>query len=385
VRDDQLSDRVLRRRDEASFDAAQQSDAFLRLCIEEGFDEDRIVLLARRHAPTRERYQYDLDRQVVRRFEQLRTLHPQGPQATSPFLDWTNAFAGVDAAPDWLAPGFIERGESVALIGPAKVGKSLLSLELAASVATGASFLGKDLEPAHVLYLDLENSQRVVVQRLQDMSFTDRELGQLHYASLPQLGSLDSPTDCGKVLQMAKDTSARLVVIDTLQRVLTGDEFSSQPIRDLYRHLILPLRAMGTAVLRIDHTGKDESRGARGSSAKNDDVDQAWQMSQSSESLQLLRTHSRTGSGFSRYRVERRPDPLRHELLHADDGQGKDTGSSSAASSLTVEELVEVLDDLGLARDAGRPHAGELLKSEGISYRTEALAKAVKLRKAKSH
>jgi len=380
---DVLSDRVRRHLGEVPDEVAKQSDALLRLCIDEGYDEDRIVLLAREHRPSRERYQFDLDARVVKRYNHLREQQPESLQNPSILLDWAAAYEGVDATPDWLVPGFIERAESVALVGPGKVGKSLFSLELAASAAVGSSFLGFDLEQVPVLYLDLENPQRIVVQRLQAMGFSHDQLALLHYASLPQLGSLDTPAGSGKVLKMTEATSARLVVIDTIQRVFPGDEFSSQPIRDLYRHLVLPLRAMGTAVLRLDHTGKDESRGARGSSAKNDDIDQAWQMSGSSESLQLRRTHSRTGNGPSCYLLERQDEPLRHEVRESGDAK-PDTEPFALPSTCSVEELMEMLDDLGLDQDAGRPKAAALLKTEGISYKTERLADAIKRRKLSS-
>lgn len=380
---DQLSDRVRRHLEEAAVWGSEQSDAFLRLCLEEGYDEDRIVLLARQHAPTVETYESNLDGRVVKRLDGLREQQPEVWQSSSAFLDWNIAYVGVDAAPDWLVPGLIERAESVALVGPAKVGKSLFALEIAASAAVGCNFLGAELEQLSVQYLDLENAPRIVVQRLQAMGFRHDQLGQLHYASLPQLGSLDTPAGADKVLKMVESTSAQLVVIDTLQRALAGDEFSSEPIRNMYRHLILPLKAMGTAVLRLDHTGKDESRGARGSSAKNDDIDQAWQMARKGESLRLHRTHTRTGHGISSYLLVRRTDPLRHEVQESGDAFSFEEGEPLAsADDSSVKDLVETLDELGLDRDAGRPTAAAFLKAKGVGYKTEHLAEAVRIRKA---
>jgi len=80
-----------------------------------------------------------------------------------------------------------------------------------------------------------------------------------------------------------------LVVIDTLQRVLTGDENNSQGVRDMYRLLSMPLRARNVAVLRLDHLGKSDNTSARGSSAKGDDVDQSWVLTQRADCLLTLR------------------------------------------------------------------------------------------------
>jgi len=45
--------------------------------------------------------------------------------------------------------------------------------------------------------------------------------------------------------------------------------------------------------LRIDHAGKDMSKGARGTSAKNDDVDLVWQMTRSGDTVRLHATKKR--------------------------------------------------------------------------------------------
>ncbi len=74
-------------------------------------------------------------------------------------------------------------------------------------------------------------------------------------------------------------------MIDTLQRVLTGDENNSQGVRDMYRLLSMPLRARDVAVLRLDHLGKNDRSTARGSSAKGDDVDQSWVLTQRADDL----------------------------------------------------------------------------------------------------
>ena len=45
--------------------------------------------------------------------------------------------------------------------------------------------------------------------------------------------------------------------------------------------------------MRIDHAGKDLKKGARGTSAKNDDVDLVWQMTKVDGQLVLLRQKHR--------------------------------------------------------------------------------------------
>jgi hypothetical protein len=51
---------------------------------------------------------------------------------------------------------------------------------------------------------------------------------------------------------------------------------------------MVPLRRQGRTVLRLDHQGHDSSKGARGSSAKRDDVDVAWIMKRTGNNVTLI-------------------------------------------------------------------------------------------------
>ena len=57
---------------------------------------------------------------------------------------------------------------------------------------------------------------------------------------------------------------------------MSGEENSADTIKNFYQHTGMPLKAAGIALLRIDHAGKDLTRGQRGTSAKRDDVDVVW-------------------------------------------------------------------------------------------------------------
>jgi hypothetical protein len=65
----------------------------------------------------------------------------------------------------------------------------------------------------------------------------------------------------------------------------------------------------GVTYLRTDHSGKDTSKGQRGSSAKNDDVDLVWRLTRTDtkagEGVRLERTHSRSGMGAPRGQDQR--------------------------------------------------------------------------------
>ena len=174
-----------------------------------------------------------------------------------------------------------------------------------------------------------------------------------------------------------------LVVTDSMQRVLGRNEEISTRIRNSYREFVVPLRRHNVSVLRLDHLGKDTTRGPRASSAKLDDVDVSDQLlPRKGNVLQLTTTHSRYPD-VHRKLIARLSDPLRHELSVGQD-MSEDVQSASETprrQGLPVPALMAALDNLALPSSAGRPTCAKALKAAGLKYRTEELAEAVKLRK----
>ncbi len=355
-------------------------DQFLRACIEDGLSDDHIVMLAREHKPTQERFKPNEDcpsafeSRIDATIATLRLEHPLSVDAPS-YIDWKYLGEAVTAT-SWCIDNWIERGDHVSLVGPAKVGKSLLALDAAASKVIGGSFLGTDLAAGRVLYLDHENRPEMVCKRLIAMGFDFADLSWLSYECFPQSGPLDSAPGAQAVLKRVEETGAELVVIDTLQRVLTGDENNSQGVRDMYRLLSMPLRARNVAVLRLDHLGKNDRSTARGSSAKGDDVDQSWVLAQRADGLLTLRQElSRTPAPVGRFVLKRTSSPLGHEVVSNAPEEPFDEDSTD-----DLGQVVALLDELSLPNKAGRPAAIKKLKEAGQSYTTATLSAAVKIR-----
>ena len=96
---------------------------------------------------------------------------------------------------------------------------------------------------------------------------------------------LDTPAGGQRLLKEALKVKAQLVVIDTLIRTIAGEENSADTIKNFSRYCAMPLKAADIALLRIDHAGKDLTRGQRGTSAKRDDVDVVWLLKPASGNL----------------------------------------------------------------------------------------------------
>jgi hypothetical protein len=72
-------------------------------------------------------------------------------------------------------------------------------------------------------------------------------------------------------------------------------------------------------MIRLDHSGKDESKGMRGGSAKAGDVDAVWLLTKITDtSLRLECSYTRPQLDTKLLKITRNSEPLRHELEDAD-------------------------------------------------------------------
>lgn len=151
----------------------------------------------------------------------------------------------------WAVPGVIQEGLTL-LIGPPKIGKSWMALDLCVSVAQGGLALDKiKVEKGDVLYLALEDNERRMSSRLK------RRLD-----NGPAPDCLDIQLDWEGTEQvdswLDEHPRARLVVIDVLARV-RGETFSDTSYDKDYKD-VLPLKELAdrhnVAIVIIHHTRK---------------------------------------------------------------------------------------------------------------------------------
>jgi hypothetical protein len=214
------------------------------------------------------------------------------------YIDWPALWAEDDPAEDWLLAPLIARGRGHALYAPAKAGKSLITGETVFALTAGRPFLGYSGDPIHVLYVDYEMTRADVRERLMTFGYTERNAAIhsqfLHYASLPSIPSLDSAEGGEMVADEAVRVGAQLVVIDTVGRSVRGSENENDTYLDFYANTGLLLKQEEVALWRLDHSGKDGTKGQRGASAKNDDVDIVWSLERGdNNALKLKCTHRR--------------------------------------------------------------------------------------------
>lgn len=193
-------------------------------------------------------------------------------------LDW-DALYDEDYVEEWIVDGFIGARRATALYSAPKLGKSLLMLELGVHASRGTPFIGMATRKTTVLYFDHENDPRGdIVPRLKSMGFTKEDLVNFKVLSYPDMATLDTAAGGRDMSQAVAQYDAGLVIIDTVSRTIEGEENSNDTWLAFYRNTGKWLKAAGIPYIRLDHSGKDESKGQRGGSAKSGDVDAIWQL-----------------------------------------------------------------------------------------------------------
>lgn len=287
------------------------------------------------------------------------------------FIDWHELFNADHGDEQWLAWPVVPAYRQIVLYAPAKTGKSLITLDIAASMASGRPILGQENPHGrqHVVYLDYEMTEADLLERLGEMGYEPEDLeGYLHYALLPALPPLNTPEGAKAIRELAQGVDAVLVIVDTLARAVDGDENDAGTVNDFFRWTGTALKADKRALLRVDHAGKDISKGQRGSSAKEGDVDIVWQLTKTDDGLKLKRTHTRILWGENEVNVTVHREPLRHTI--APRGWAAGTG-----------DVVAALDRLGLPDNASMRTCGAALREKGESASSAALKDACRRRR----
>lgn len=165
---------------------------------------------------------------------------------------------------DWMVEDVLAQGDIAILFGPPYVGKSVLTMALAVAVATKApTFLGQPLNKhGRVLYVDEENPEQIVRQRMQRLGLTPEFAKHVRFIH-EQGVRLDNEQGRQKLLAEARNFDPVLIVIDSLTRIHTGDENNAGEMSRLFNDGIKPLaRKTGATTIVLHHANKVEGGSA---------------------------------------------------------------------------------------------------------------------------
>jgi KaiC/GvpD/RAD55 family RecA-like ATPase len=297
-------------------------------------------------------------------FELVSEIHLPNGKVERPDIDWSTFWSQTITEHDWLIDPIIPRGRSIALFAPAGEGKSELVLALACQAAT---------KGVSVLYLDFEMTTADLMDRLYDMEYgPETDLSSLHYMLHPTIPTLDTAEGGQALAELAAARDAQLIIIDTFMRIVAGKENDADTLLAYDLHTGRLLKSAGRTVLRVDHAGKDVTLGARGTSAKRDDVDLIWRLQRREGGVRLKAEKRRMGWIPEYVDLTRNEFPVTYGEVPATWPEG-------------TKRLAKLLDDLGIDPELGRPSVRAILKEQGETAKNSLLSAAIKYRREYHH
>lgn len=199
------------------------------------------------------------------KLDELLTL-PSAPKAKPPERMRVSVFSAITREQvKWLWYGWLPAGKLTMLDGDPDVGKSTLSVEIAARVSTGATMPDgtEGIMPADVIMLAGEDDpEDTIVWRL---LAAGADLDRVHYVhcALDDEGELPVtiPRDLPMLEELVLSQNAALVIIDVLDEYLDDrvDSHRNHSVRRVLQWVRALARRTGCAVLMLRHLRKEAS------------------------------------------------------------------------------------------------------------------------------
>jgi hypothetical protein len=246
----------------------------------------------------------------------------------------------------WLVKDYIPADGISRLCGAPSSAKSFIALDWALSIAEGVPWLGHEVDQGQVIYICAE-STGYVIPRLDawrqehKMSKTTEHFRIIDYP----VPMLDERIIGYFILALQQEQfQPKLIVIDTLARCFgNGDENSTQDM-NAFVNACERLRSVfaRAGVLVLHHTGKDLSKGGRGSTALFGAVDIEFTATKKERSNTVTLKNTKAGKNSLML------DQLHLELVDldpTDPGHGQATLKLANAAAIKEAQAEQAKDE----------------------------------------
>lgn len=241
--------------------------------------------------------------------------------------------------PGWIIKGVLPRASLAVLFGASASGKSFLVLDMVAAICRGVDWRGARTAKGRAVVICAEGAngfrnRLAAYARHHDIDLADLDLGVIP----------DAPNFMDKVDVKALALSLKafgkfdVLVVDTYARVMPGgNENDSKDTGAVVAHCELLHRITGALVLLVHHSGKDATKGARGSGALRAAADCELEVERTNKYRAVTVTKMKDGEDGTEYRFR-----LNDVVLGWDD-DGDDITSCVVEHIAPEENQVETL------------------------------------------
>lgn len=187
------------------------------------------------------------------------------------FFTRASSFISQPSPIPWVIKGWMPAYATMMIYGESGVGKTFVGLDMACHIVTGKQWAGKKTKPGRVVYMAGEGvygiRQRVAAWAKAN---NNTDLSNLFISNKGI--DLDAPDAVTSVLKAVRELTTEdisLIVIDTLNNHMSGDENSARDTRAMINACNIIGSALGASVAllhHVAHSAEAKTR-ARGSSA----------------------------------------------------------------------------------------------------------------------
>jgi uncharacterized protein len=170
---------------------------------------------------------------------------------------------------DWLIKDYFERDKTVLVYGASGVGKSFVADDMGLSIATGKEWQGHSTKQGAVFYICGEGKSGVKKRCLAWSIKNNVQLDNVPFFVSDSAVILPSKNAIEQLHTDIKNSGhiPTLIIFDTLARCLDGDENQAKDIGAFIQSVDSIRTTYNCTILIVHHSGKDEKKGARGSTS----------------------------------------------------------------------------------------------------------------------
>lgn len=287
------------------------------------------------------------------------------PLPTSPSPLTFASDVTVNLESNYVIDDLMLQGEVSMLFGPSNTGKTALAVRLGASIVTGEAVQGRKVKQGCVVHVCVESPQAAKYRTIPLLK--DRE-GAGDYAFYDEEVDLSSTANVETFIGilnrslLSASRPIRLIVIDTLVRCIGfTDENDPGQMNSVLKNAQMIAQATGAHVLLVHHTGKDQDRGARGSSVLRTNVDSEFSLNaaQDGEIVRLTQEKQRNLAKGSDLAFSLEPHVIGYRKednkpITTVVARFEDAGATALPSSQLSAFAIATLTALGTARQNGK-------------------------------
>lgn len=180
------------------------------------------------------------------------------------------------AGQPYLVKQWLDRDATSLVFGASNTGKSFFALDLAVHIAAGERWQGFRVTQGRIIYVAAEGGLGFS-KRIHAISKELPELfakAQEQFCHLPLQLDLHATEDADALLTAIDDRPVDMLIIDTLAMSFgAGNENDGKDVTQFLTNIARIRENLGCHVMLVHHSGKDQTRGARGHSSLRAAID----------------------------------------------------------------------------------------------------------------